>query len=101
MHSPNSGIILNEVVFVGRVQLKALQSTTEVIQPMPDTKWLTQKEIAEMLGVPLSKLYPRVSALRKAGVIETRQDPDDDRLILISSDSLDVIRKAVGRDGNS
>ncbi len=68
---------------------------------MAEDKWLTQKEIAEMLDVPLSKLYPRVSALRKAGVIETRPDPDDDRLILISRDSLDVIRRAVGRDASS
>lgn len=67
---------------------------------MAEAKWLTQKEIADMLNVPLSKLYPRVSALRKAGVIVTRQDPDDDRLILISSESLDVIRRALGRDGN-
>lgn len=67
---------------------------------MPDKKWLTQKEIADMLEVPLSKLYPRVSALRKAGVIETKTDPDDDRLILISSGSLDIIRRAVGRDSN-
>ncbi len=65
---------------------------------MADKNWYTQKEIAEMLNVPIAKLYPRVSALRKAGVIETRPDPDDDRLILISSDSLDVIRRAVGRD---
>jgi DNA-binding MarR family transcriptional regulator len=57
-----------------------------------------QKESAEMLDFPLSKLYPRVSALRKAGVITTRSDPNDDRQILISSESLDVIRRAVGRD---
>lgn len=30
---------------------------------MAETTWLTQKEIAAMLDVPLSKLYPRVSAL--------------------------------------
>ncbi len=66
---------------------------------MAPTKWLTQKEIADMLNVPVSKLYPRVNALRKAGVIVTKTDPDDDRQILISSESLDVIRRAVGRDG--
>jgi len=66
---------------------------------MAEAKWLTQREIADMLNVTLSKLYPRVSALRKAGVIVTKQDPDDDRLILISSESLDVIRRALGRDG--
>jgi DNA-binding MarR family transcriptional regulator len=62
-------------------------------------EWLTQKEIAEMLNVPLTKLYPRVSALRKAGVIKTRPDPDDDRQILVHSSSLDIIRRSVGRDG--
>jgi DNA-binding MarR family transcriptional regulator len=67
---------------------------------MAEAKWLTQKEIAEMLDVPLSKLYPRISALRKAGVIVTRPDPDDDRQILVSRDSLDIIRRSVGRDGN-
>jgi DNA-binding MarR family transcriptional regulator len=77
--------------------LNMMEATT----PVAEEKWLTQKEIAEMLDVPLSKLYPRVSALRKAGVIETRPDPDDDRLILISRDSLDVIRRAVGRDASS
>lgn len=66
---------------------------------MADDRWLTQKEIAEMLNVPLAKLYPRVSALRKAGVIKTRPDPDDDRLILVHSSGLDVIRRSVGRDG--
>ena len=64
-----------------------------------EERWLTQKEIAELLNVPLAKLYPRVSALRKAGVIQTRQDPDDDRLILVHSSSLDIIRRSVGRDG--
>jgi hypothetical protein len=67
---------------------------------MPNKTWLTQKEIAEMFDVPLSKLYPRISALRKAGVIDTRPDPDDDRVILVSSDSLEVIRRALGRDGS-
>ena len=58
----------------------------------------SQKEIAEMLHVPLSKLYPHVSALRKAGVITTRSDPNDDRQILASSERLDMIRRAVGRE---
>ncbi len=33
---------------------------------MVDKQWYTPKEIAEMQNVPLAKLYPRVSALRKA-----------------------------------
>ena len=69
-------------------------------ETMAQNEWLTQKEIAEMLDVPLSKLYPRVSALRKAGVIQTKADPDDDRLILIHRSGLEVIRRAVGRDGS-
>jgi DNA-binding MarR family transcriptional regulator len=67
---------------------------------MAQNEWLTQKEIAEMLDVPISKLYPRVSALRKAGVIRTKPDSDDDRMILIHRSSLEIIRKAVGREGN-
>ena len=59
-------------------------------------EWLTQKEIADMLGVALSKLYPRISGLRRAGVIETKNDPADDRVVLINVKSLDVIRRAMG-----
>jgi DNA-binding MarR family transcriptional regulator len=59
-------------------------------------QWLTQKEIAEFLHVQVNKIYPRISALRKAGVIETKSDPRDDRLILVSANSLDIIKKALG-----
>jgi hypothetical protein len=65
---------------------------------MVDTKWLKQREVAQILQVPLSKLYPCTNALRKAGIITTKADPNDERLILISSESLDVIKRAVGRD---
>jgi DNA-binding MarR family transcriptional regulator len=64
---------------------------------MTETKqWLTQKEIAESLHVRVNKMYPRVSALRRAGVIETKSDPSDDRLILVSVNSLAIIKKALG-----
>jgi DNA-binding MarR family transcriptional regulator len=59
-------------------------------------QWLTQKEIAESLHIRVNKMYPRVSALRKAGVIETKSDPSDDRLILVSVNSLGIIKKALG-----
>ncbi|MGO8946496.1 MAG: winged helix-turn-helix transcriptional regulator [Ktedonobacterales bacterium] len=59
-------------------------------------QWLTQKEIAELLHISVNKIYPRISALRKAGVIETTTDPRDDRLILVSVNSLDLIKKALG-----
>ena len=66
---------------------------------MPETKqWLTQKEIAESLHIRVNKMYPRVSALRRAGVIETKSDPSDDRLILVSVNSLAIIKKALGID---
>ena len=65
--------------------------------PMAESKqWLTQKEIADFLHVRIYKIYPRISALRKAGVIETKSDPGDDRLILVSVNSLDIIKKALG-----
>lgn len=59
-------------------------------------QWLTQKEIADFLHLRVYKIYPRISALRKAGVIETKSDPSDDRLILVSANSLDIIKKALG-----
>jgi hypothetical protein len=45
----------------------------------------------------LSKLYPRVAALRTAGVIATKPDMDEERLLLISRRSLGVLARAVGR----
>ena len=62
---------------------------------MADQEWYTQAEIAQMLGVELTKLYPRVNALKNAGVIKWRTNPDDHRSILIHRDSLDAIRKAM------
>jgi DNA-binding MarR family transcriptional regulator len=59
-------------------------------------QWLTQREIADLLQVQVNKIYPRISALRKAGVIETKTDPRDDRLILVSANSLGMIKKALG-----
>ena len=59
-------------------------------------QWLTQKEIADFFQVRVNKIYPRISALRKAGVIETKTDPRDDRLILVSAQSLDIIKRALG-----
>jgi DNA-binding MarR family transcriptional regulator len=59
-------------------------------------QWLTQKEIADFLHLRVYKIYPRISALRRAGVIETKSDPSDDRLILVSANSLDIIKKALG-----
>ena len=64
------------------------------------TKWLTQAAIADMFNLPLSTLYPKIIALRKAGVIEVKPNPDDDKLFLISSKSLDIIRVAIRTDRN-
>jgi DNA-binding MarR family transcriptional regulator len=58
-------------------------------------EWLSQKEIAEMLGVNVRKLYPKVSILRHAGVIQTLPDPHDDRAILVHSSALDSLKRAL------
>jgi DNA-binding MarR family transcriptional regulator len=62
---------------------------------MTQKEWLTQREIAEMLGVELDKLYPRVNALKNAGVIKWKQNPDDQRSILIHVSSIEAIKKAM------
>ena len=59
-------------------------------------EWLTQKEIADLLHVRVNKIYPRISALRKAGVIKTTSDPSDDRLILVHVGALNTIKRALG-----
>ncbi len=59
-------------------------------------QWFKQKEIADSLHISVNKIYPRIAALRRAGVIETKTDPTDDRLILVSVNSLDIIKKALG-----
>ncbi len=58
-------------------------------------EWLTQSEIAEILGVELRKLYPRVNALRSGGFITWKIDPNDQRSVLIHRDSLDAIKRAM------
>jgi DNA-binding MarR family transcriptional regulator len=63
--------------------------------PTGTKEWYTQAEIAEMLGVELRKLYPRVNALRSGGFIQWKVDPSDQRSILIHVSSIDAIRKAM------
>ncbi len=62
---------------------------------MADQEWYTQAEIAQMLSVELNKLYPRVNALKNAGVIKWKTNPDDQRSILIHRDSIDAIKRAM------
>lgn len=76
------------VQLVARLRCKARINLGEVVS-------------GHLLDIPFSQLYPRISALRRAGVIETRFAPDDDKPILISSDSLDVTWRAVRRDDSS
>lgn len=65
----------------------------------PTKEWLTQKEIADMLGVDVRKLYPKVNALRRVGVIQTKPDPDDERAILVHASAIEAIKKALRLDG--
>lgn len=62
---------------------------------MPEQDWYTQEEIANMLGVDIKKLYPRVNTLKNAGIIKWKTNPDDQRSILIEKNSLDAIKRAM------
>jgi DNA-binding MarR family transcriptional regulator len=62
---------------------------------MSDQEWYTQEEIAQLLGVELKKLYPRVNALRNAKVINWKINPNDQRSILIHKDSIDTLKDAM------
>lgn len=65
---------------------------------MPDKEWFTQREIAEMLGIGVRKLYPIVMTLRRAGTIATTPDPRDERAVLIHRDGIEIIRRALRLD---
>jgi DNA-binding MarR family transcriptional regulator len=65
---------------------------------MPEKEWYTQREIAEMLGIEVRKLYPVVMTLRRAGTIATTPDPRDERAILIHRDGIEIVRRALRLD---
>lgn len=60
---------------------------------MADKEWLTQSEIAEMLNVPIRKVYDATAALRKINAIRTTPDPKDFRVTLINAADLDIIKQ--------
>jgi DNA-binding MarR family transcriptional regulator len=64
-------------------------------------EWLTQKEIAEMLGIETKKLYPTVATLRRTGQIQTMPAPGDERVLLVHNSALPVIRRALNLDSES
>jgi hypothetical protein len=60
-----------------------------------DKEWYSLKEIAQMLDIPLRRLYGKVSVLRTAGTLDWKEDPEDQRAILINKSSLGLITTAV------
>jgi sugar-specific transcriptional regulator TrmB len=61
---------------------------------MPEDKeWLSSKEVADLLNVPVTRIYNAVSALRRMNNIETMQDPDNYSITLIKATSLEAIKK--------
>ncbi|MBA3822796.1 MAG: hypothetical protein H0X24_02685 [Ktedonobacterales bacterium] len=62
---------------------------------MPDKEWYTQKEIADMLGVDIKKVWPAVATLRRTGVIRTAEDPQDERVMLVHASAIDAIKRAL------
>ena len=61
--------------------------------PLPDPEqiWYHVREIAEIMGIPVRLLYPKIHPLRIVNAITTMSDPADDRAILIHRDSLPMI----------
>lgn len=58
-------------------------------------KWMKQKDIAEQLNVPLTRVREAVTVLSNAGYIQTRVDVSDRRYVLVDADALPLIRKAI------
>jgi hypothetical protein len=73
----------------------AIQYLTDVRYDIRGSFIRVSTEIAQMLGVEATKRYPRVNALKNAGVIKWRVNPEDQRAILIHRDSIDAIKKAM------
>ncbi|MBA2676832.1 MAG: hypothetical protein H0U76_00300 [Ktedonobacteraceae bacterium] len=65
------------------------------IQVTENKEWYTQKEIAEQMEISVRKIYGKVSALRTSGVLKWKEDPSDQRAILIHRDSVETIVNAV------
>lgn len=69
---------------------------------MPEDKeWYTQKEVAAMLNIPVRRLYSKVNTLRNAGAIQWKENPDDQRAILIHKNSISVLTAAMQERGTS
>jgi DNA-binding MarR family transcriptional regulator len=64
-------------------------------------EWLTQKEIAEMLGIETKKLYPTIATLRRTGQIQTTPAPGDELVILVHHSALPLIRRALNLDAET
>jgi DNA-binding MarR family transcriptional regulator len=63
---------------------------------MTDEKeWYTMQEIASLLGVHYSRIRNAVATLTRLGAITTKENPLDNRVLLIHRDSIEQVRKAI------
>lgn len=70
------------------------------MRPMPET-WLKQKEIADQLQVPLTRVREAVTVLSNAGYIRVKVDVSDRRYVLVEAAALPLIRRAILGDDSS
>lgn len=57
--------------------------------------WITQDEIANLLNVPIAKVWEKVRNLAPAQVIRTRSNPMNRRQTLVHKDDIEIIRRAI------
>jgi DNA-binding MarR family transcriptional regulator len=62
---------------------------------MQTDEWITQEQVATELGVPIDRVRNVVPGLTKAGVIQTKRDPLDNRYVLVHKGGVEIIRRAI------
>jgi hypothetical protein len=65
----------------------------------PSDEWLTQQQVAQMLGIPVEKVRPVVATLARTKQIKTAQNVLDRRYLLVHRDSVPVVRQAIFSQG--
>lgn len=68
---------------------------------MADKEWYTAKDIAEMTGVDIKRVWAAIAPLRRAGAITTTIDPNDERVTLVHANSLEAVKRALRVDGGT
>jgi hypothetical protein len=61
----------------------------------PNEEWVTQEQVAQMIGVPVERVRPVVSALAGINQIRTMRNVRDRRFLLVHKDSIPIIRQAI------